>query len=60
MFSIEMQELKLHEFLGNRIFKCVGDMLMANLVSISAADCPSNEYVIEKDLEGPDFDLQPV
>ena len=35
-------------------------MLIANLVSISAADCPSNEYDIEKGLDSPVFDLQPV
>ena len=60
MFGIEMQELKLHEFWGNRIFESVGDMLIANLVSIPAGDSPSNEYVIEKVLDWPSFDLQPV
>ncbi len=50
VFSIEMQELKLHEFWKNRIFKSVGDKLIANLVSMSAEDCPSNEYVIYKGL----------
>ncbi len=60
VFGIEMQELKLHEFWGNRIFESVGDMLIANLVSIPAGDSPSNEYVIEKVLDWPSFDLQPV
>ena len=35
-------------------------MLIANLVSMSAGDSPSNEYVIEKGLDWPTFDLHPV
>ena len=35
-------------------------MLIANLVLMSAAYCPSHEYVIEKGLDWPSFDLQPV
>ena len=46
-----MQELKLHEFLGKLHFLSVGDMLIANLVSMSAGDCPSNKDVIEKGLD---------
>ena len=35
-------------------------MLIANVVSLSAADYPSNEYVIEKDLDWSGFDLDPA
>ncbi len=38
----------------------MGDILIVNLVSMSGADCPSNEYIIEKGPELKDFDLQPV
>ena len=58
--GIKMQELKLHKFWDSHIFSHVGDMLIANLVSLSAADYPSNEYVIEKGLGWPEFDLQPA
>ena len=57
--GIKMQELKLLEFWENHIFSSMGDMLRANLVSMYAADCPSNEYIIEKGLDWPGFDLQP-
>ena len=60
VFGIEMQGLKLHEFWENRIFYSVGDMVIANMVSMSAADYPLNEYVIEKGLGWPGFDLHPV
>ncbi len=56
-----MQELKLHGFGENHIFfKSVGDILIVNLVSMSAAGCRSNKYVIEKGVDRPGFDLQPV
>ena len=44
----------------NQFFLSVGGMLIASLVSMSAEDCPSHEYVIEKGLHLPGFDLQPV
>ena len=43
-----------------KFFKSVGGMLITGLVSMSAEDCPSHEYVIEKGLDLPGFDLQPV
>ena len=35
-------------------------MLISNLVWMSAADCPSTNYVIDKGQDWPGFDLQPV
>ncbi len=36
------------------------DILTANMVLISDAGCPSNEYTIDKGPEWPSFDLQPI
>ena len=43
------QKLKLHELKNSSFLKkSICDMLIANLVSISGTDCPSNEYIIKK------------
>ncbi len=60
MTGIERQEIEVQNFSKFAFCYNMDDILIANLVSISGADCPLNEYIIAKGPEWPDFDSQPV